>query len=110
MDQLKSIQLYHDFREDTSKGPSFRMWIIILTNIIPTVFLVFDMIMSKIRYPPRLAILGYVHIVLWLILTYVVQITTWPEDLLYKPVYNENLNWICKDNFSHLFNEDKTIP
>ena len=60
--------------------------------------------MSKIRYPPRLVILGYVHIFLWLIVTFFVQITEWPEDDKYKPIYYDNLNWACEINFSHTYN------
>ena len=82
-----------------------------MTNIVPTVFLFMDMIMSKIRYPPRLVILGYVHILVWLFGTYLAQITTWPEDDKFKPIYYENLNWACKVNFSHTYhnNETKTL-
>lgn len=59
--------------------------------------------MSKIRYPPRLVILGYVHIFVWLFLTYIMQITSWPEDDKYKPIYYENLNWACQENFSYTY-------
>lgn len=83
------------------------MWLIILTNIVPTVFLCMDMLMSKIRYPPRLVILGYVHICVWLVLTYIMQITSWPEDDEYKPIYYENLNWACEVNFSYTFKENE---
>lgn len=67
-DQQRSIQIYHDFEY---LNDSLRQKLMMYSNIVPAVFLFLDMVMSKIRYPATMTVLGYLHILMWLMITYV---------------------------------------
>lgn len=67
-DQQTSIQIYHDFE---LKDDSLRQTVMVYSNILPTVFLFLDMLMSNIRYPASMTLLGYLHIFVWLFITYI---------------------------------------